>query len=346
MAERVEIEFRRHGANLIGDGSTLVLAYSGGSDSTALLHLFDRIARRRRLTLVVAHLDHALRPDSADDRDHAERLAAALGHEVITDRRDVQAARRKRESLEEAARRVRRGFLMEVAAAHDATVATGHTRDDQAETILMRLARGTGPRGLGGMAERGPGPFVRPLLFAERRALREWLTRRGHTWLEDPTNEDERFDRNRTRRRVVPILERELNPRAVDHLVAAARRVRADADWLDTRAAEELESLMRVGRDASVVAPGAALARLPGPLGRRAVAGMAHAAGIDPRRLTERHIETLLDLASGGRGRQADLPGLTARKDARGALRIARRSTADGRGGSAPPSGTTSDDEG
>src|SRR5262245_56346875 len=154
MADRVEIAFRRAALRLISDGARVLAAVSGGPDSVALLHLLARHARGQRLEIAVAHLDHGLRPGSAADRRFVERLPSALAVPCFAQRREVATLRRRDESLEEAARRVRRGFLLAALKESGADrIATGHTLDDQAETVLMRLVRGAGPSSLTGMAE-------------------------------------------------------------------------------------------------------------------------------------------------------------------------------------------------
>lgn len=316
MADRVELAFRRSADRLIRGRGAILAAVSGGGDSVALLHLLDRFARRLSVPVTVAHLDHALRRGSGADRRFVERLARELGRTCISDRRDVRALRRKCESPEEAARRVRRGFLLESARASDcACIATGHTLDDQAETILMRLLRGAGPTALTGMAESGPGPFVRPLLDLERSDLRAYLDRRGAPFRDDPSNRDLRFDRNRVRRLVIPFLADALNPRAARHLVQAGRRLREDSEHLDHMAEVALEELSRHDRAGGVALDALRLADLAPPVGRRLVRLALERAGADPRRIHTRHVEALIELARGGNGRSAHLPtGVSARR--------------------------------
>ena len=323
MADRVELAIRRHARALIPAGRAVLIAVSGGGDSIALLQVLARQARSRSWTLTVAHLDHGMRDDSAADRAFVETAAGALGLPVVADRRSVARLRRRDESPEEAARRVRRAFLLESATALGCeAVALGHTLDDQAETILMRLIRGAGPRALAGMAAQGPGPLVRPLLQLERTALRTMLQRRGWEYRDDPTNAEQRFDRNRLRQRLVPLLD-ELNPKASQHIVQAARQLREDALLLDSQAEQAAEALFDRLRDGSLAASGAAVASLPGPLARRVAQIGLRQVGGDLRRLSRRHLETVLDLAAGARGRQADLPGrITGWKDGRGRLRL------------------------
>jgi tRNA(Ile)-lysidine synthase len=331
MADRTELAFRRAARRLIAPGDTVLAAVSGGGDSVALLHLLSRFARTGRQPITVAHLDHALRRGSAADRRFVERLARDLGHPCVAERRDVAGSRRRSESPEEAARRVRRAFLLETAQRSGCTrIATGHTLDDQAETILMRLARGAGATALTGMAESGPGPFVRPLLGLERADLRDYLDRHGLAHRDDPSNRDLRFDRNRVRRLVVPVFASALNPRAARHVVRAARRIREDAEYLDALADSKLRDCTRRSARGRLVIDAAPLASLTPVLGRRVARLALLEAGADPRRVGSRHVEALLDLAHGGRGRAADLPGgLTA-------LRRGPRLVLERRGDAAP----------
>jgi tRNA(Ile)-lysidine synthase len=310
VADRVELAFRREALDLLPEETTVVIAVSGGSDSVALLHLLHRMARGRSLALVVAHLDHAMRRGSVTDRKFVERLATDLEVECVADRREIAKLRRKSESPEEAARRVRRAFLLECRRRAGAdVVATGHTLDDQAETVLMRLVRGAGPAALAGMSASGPGPFVRPLLGIERAELRGYLDRRGLDYREDPSNRDLRFDRNRARRLALPALSDALNPRAARHLVRAAERLREDAAYLDDLALVACRRLCREGRGGRFEIPARRLAATPPPLARRIVREALARAGCDRRRITSRHIEAVLEIAGGGRGKHLDLPG-------------------------------------
>lgn len=309
MPDAVEIAFHRAAGSLLEGRSVAVVAVSGGGDSVALLHLMTRLSPMLRPQLVVAHLDHGLRRGSGADRRFVEKLSASLGLPVIVASRDVRAERRKDESLEEAARRVRRAFLTAAAekAGADA-IATGHTQDDQAETILMRLARGAGPSALAAMQPAGPGPFIKPLLGLERAALRAWLHRRGLTFRDDPSNESLAHDRNRVRRLVIPVLATALNPAAARHLVEAAARLREDALFLDAQARALYEGIAR-RRGAVLKLDANALAALPHPLAARVARIALEAAGCDSRKVSTRHVEAMLKAASGRAGTSVDLPG-------------------------------------
>ena len=310
MADPVELKFRRAANELLARDSTVLAAVSGGGDSIALLHLLARMSAGWPLEISVAHLDHALRRGSATDRRFVERAASRLSLPCISDRRPVERLRRKSESPEEAARRVRRAFLREAASQAGARwIATGHTLDDQAETVLMRLVRGAGPTALTGMAARGPGPFVRPLLGIERAELRAFLARHRLSFREDPSNRNLRHDRNRVRRLVLPYLAETLNPRAGRRLIAAAQRMREDAECLDRLALVELERRIRRSRGAALALDVAGLPALSPAVSRRVARLALQRAGVDPRRIAARHVDAVLRLAAGEGNKRVDLPG-------------------------------------
>ena len=254
-ADAVEVAFLHAARRLLSTDDLVVVGCSGGGDSVALLHLLHRMSAKKRPGLLVAHLDHGMRSGSAADRKWVEELAAKLEVPSVADRRVVPDLKKKGESPELAARRVRRAFLLEVVKKTGATkLALGHTLDDQAETILMRLARGAGPSALLGMRVEGPGPIVRPLLSVERADLRAWLKRKRIAFRDDPSNRDPRFDRNFVRLKVLPLL-RALNPQAARHIVDGMARLRDDVDYLAALAREAF------GHESS--------GRLPAVLGRR-----------------------------------------------------------------------------
>ena len=210
---RLVADFIGHvrGTDLLRPGDRVLVACSGGADSVALAHLVAKSARRLRLGgVVLAHLDHGLRPDSRRDAEFVEALAARLAVSVVCERRVVR--KRRGESPEAAARRVRYAFLERAAkASKAAVVVTAHHMDDQAETVLLAILRGTGPRGLAAIRPERPlragsrVRLVRPLLPLRRERLREWLTRWNETWREDPTN-DAGNVRARLRNRGLPAL--------------------------------------------------------------------------------------------------------------------------------------------
>ena len=250
----------------------VVAAVSGGSDSVALLVILGALAQEGRLRLAgVAHLHHHIRGRSADDDcAFVQALADRLALPCDVAHADVPAlARQAGQSLEVAGRNARLDFYrhaMDRLGAH--SLALAHTRGDQAETVLLRLARGAGPRGLGGMAPRS-GHRIRPLLELGRQELRQWLVARGETWREDATNNDVAVVRNRIRHHVLPQLAF-VNLRVEEALARAARIHAADADVLDELAGAEVARLVAPDRG-RVTIDAVRLHLLPEALARRVV---------------------------------------------------------------------------
>ncbi len=218
----------------IQDGSRLLVAVSGGCDSVSLLHLVLAEAPQRNWTVHVGHVDHGLRPDSRDDAEFVRGLCHALdvpSHGLRV--REEAWSRRRGESVEAAARSLRRKALRTIALRNDLEcVLLGQTRDDQAETILLRLLRGSGVRGLGAMRVRR-GRWIRPLLSIGREELRSRATRHGLEWREDPWNQDPRFDRVRVRRQILPALEEAFGPSVHTVLSRSASALHSVSDFLD-----------------------------------------------------------------------------------------------------------------
>jgi tRNA(Ile)-lysidine synthase len=230
----------------VADGVPLVLAVSGGPDSIAMLHAAAALVRERGWQLTVAHLDHALRPDSAEDARFVADAADALGLPCRLRRTDVTVlAASSGDGLEEAGRRARYAFFDAVAdgLGKGALILTAHTADDQVETLLLHLARGSGLAGLRGIAERR-GRLVRPLLEARRADLRQALDAAGIVYRNDPSNADETFARNRARADLVPALER-LHAGAIPSVSRLARLLADDDDLLDAIASAALADRRR-----------------------------------------------------------------------------------------------------
>lgn len=225
-------------------GSTLVVAVSGGPDSIALLGLLREVAHRNAFHIHVAHLDHGLRGQESDeDARHVQELCRRLDASVTMEKVDLVALRgRYRVSLEAAARQARYDFLTRVARAVGASaVALGHTADDQAETVLLHLLRGTGIRGLRGMLPLSrwrsrdgdaEAALVRPLLGATRQETEVYCSSNDLTVRYDSSNLEERFTRNRIRHSLMPRL-RGYNPSVAQALVRLAGTVAQDVAYID-----------------------------------------------------------------------------------------------------------------
>jgi tRNA(Ile)-lysidine synthase len=259
LTRAVERTLRRHA--MLAGGELVLVAVSGGADSVALLHLLLALAPSWRLRLHALHVDHGLRPDSSRDGEFVRALGARLGVPV-----DVERVTLGPGSLEAAARAARYGALEAWADRLGADrIAVGHTADDQAETVLMRALGGAGVRGLAAIPP-VRGRIIRPLLEIRRDALRTLLTAAGAAWVEDETNRDPKFLRNRIRHELLPLLAASYATDVVPALARTARLAREAVDALDRAAAVELERLARVEAGGVTLARGA-LAALPAPLG-------------------------------------------------------------------------------
>ena len=223
---------------LFARGDRVLAALSGGADSTALLELLLASARRLGITVAAFHLNHGLRRAAAGDEAAVRRLCRERGVELLVERADVRAhARRRKLGIEEAGRELRYRLLDAAAGRLGCTcIALGHNANDCLETMLLNLARGAGPAGLAGIPVRR-GRFVRPLLDIERGELERFLRARGVGWVEDESNRDAAFGRNRLRHAVVPVLV-SLNPAAVRNARRTARLIAEESSYLDEIAGE------------------------------------------------------------------------------------------------------------
>lgn len=244
---------------LVQPGDRVAVAVSGGSDSVGLLTLLQGLAPRWGLQLTVVHFDHQLRPESAQEAEFVRQLAVRRGLECHIGKEDVQERmQQKRQNLEEAARHARYSFFACVCSGLGIhRLATGHTADDQAETVLFHLLRGSGPAGLVGMRPSGPLSaahggsvepgihLVRPLIWARRQQLREFLEAAGQQWIEDPSNAVPNRARTRIRHQLLPLLSREFNPAIVERLCATAEILRGEEEAWTEAVATAMQTLSR-----------------------------------------------------------------------------------------------------
>jgi tRNA(Ile)-lysidine synthase len=236
-------------------GAKIILGVSGGADSMAMLHALASLRDEWNLKLRVAHVHHGLRGRAADaDARLVEKTSRKLGIPFHTIRADVKKiSTNKKISVEMAAREARHDFFRKLAKKYRAVVATAHTRDDQAETVLLRLLRGSGADGLGGIEYktkvRGL-PLVRPMLDVSHETAVNFLRARKLKWREDASNDDEAMKRNRVRHELLPLLERKFNPRIRDVLARTAALLRADSEFLVRLSGAELKS--RIDRGGSL----------------------------------------------------------------------------------------------
>jgi tRNA(Ile)-lysidine synthase len=289
---KLEHYFKDHLASLVP--GLVVVGVSGGADSVALLRLLHAAGRKA----VVAHLDHSLRETSGQDAWFVQQLAAQLGYACVVQRTDIAAiARSKKQNLEATARTVRYGFLAKVAKAHQASaILVAHTQNDQAETILLQLLRGTGrAKGIRIIRDK----IVRPLLAVSRSDLEDYLKALGQVWLEDASNSDVSFDRNYVRHQILPPIT-ERFPQAVSAFSRFAQLAATDDDAL-----EEL-ALNRLLPDTRWPCPAYRMAPLKGALPalkQRALRQILERIGIRPEQRLVGALEDALD------GKPCSLPG-------------------------------------
>lgn len=312
MLDKVREAIERYG--LLDPGERVLVAVSGGADSTALLHALYRMRDEYMLSLTVAHLDHGIRPNAPGDLALVREAAMNLGLPLIHDRADVPAlVREGKLNLEEAARLARREFFERAARDVGATkVALGHTRSDVAETVLLHLLRGAGPRGLRGILPATP-PYVRPFILVSREEARAFCACEGIPFRDDPTNEDRRLLRNAIRHEVFPVLARG-NPRAEESLARAAGLLAEAEEALAWAAGlAQAEVSREDGLDLDL------LRSLPRSIQALVVRRVAEDAGVIPE---QNHVENVLGGVARGRG-EVHLPSGVSIRIGSGVLSVA-----------------------
>ncbi|MFC1529549.1 tRNA lysidine(34) synthetase TilS [Gemmatimonadota bacterium] len=307
----------------IPDGSRIIVACSGGGDSVALLHLLAAEAAGRDWDLTVAHLDHGLRPSSVEDARFTTLMAEELGLKCVTERRKIATGKNSGENTESAARRIRYDFLSEVrdAEAPGGLIATGHTLDDQLETIALRLERGAGLRGQRGILPRREDDVIRPLLGTRRDHLRQWLTGEGLEWREDESNLDHAFRRNLWRSRLGELPGEEYDV-LLEEAAELAHRSRVFHGTL--------HQLARwwTGRSPTTNLPGEIMLRRtlgslpPSAFDQVILETGLENCGLDATEVPRRLREALLRLWFGGSGSGVEEPGESEGRGTRGVLQI------------------------
>jgi tRNA(Ile)-lysidine synthase len=307
LLERIAETITRY--SMFAPGLRLGVAVSGGSDSIALLCALHALAPRWNLALTVLHVNHRLRGAESDgDEQFVRETAARLGLPAVVGQAELHP---DQANLEESARLVRYRFFEEAARQLElGRMATGHTLDDQAETVLFRLLRGSGTAGLGGIRAVA-GRIVRPLIEMREHDVRDWLNAIGQPWREDSSNRERRFARNRIRMDLLPLL-REWNPNVDEALARVASLAAADDEHLDREAAALAGRLCRDWCDGVVLDAPAAAALAPALRGRLLRTAIEKARG-SLRGIEWQHLRRVEGLsASGTRTASAALPGLRA----------------------------------
>ena len=297
---------------MIAPGEHVVVAASGGADSTALLACLKTLAREMRLTLTAAHLNHCIRgPEGDADAEFTRQLCETLEIPCVTETIDVKKqAEDSGENLEACARRARYAFLHR--AARDAgaqKIAVGHNRNDQAETAIFRFLRGSGIEGLSAVRPVLGDGVVRPLIDCPRELIRRYLEDKNIRWREDSTNAELHYARNRIRLELIPYLEKKFNPRIIDTLARETGIARETWDFIESQSRAALSNL-RIETEEGISLDAAGLLSLH-PALQKQVLRLALKEGLDsPRNIGAAHVENLLTLCKkqtgGGKTR---LPG-------------------------------------
>lgn len=314
---------------LLHRGDHCIVAVSGGPDSVALLRMLVLIACEYDLRLTTAHLNHALRGGEAQREEaFVHSLCAGMGIRCISKTVDIRALKEgSGRSLEEIGREERYRFLDETAQSCGANkIATGHHRDDQAETVLINLLRGSGLGGLKGIVPIREGRIIRPLLYIGRKEILEFLDREGLPYIVDSSNASPHFLRNRVRRQLIPELAERYNPGIVRGLSHTAEIIRREDDYLQTMVRQTLSGWRIIPGEADIRLRLADVIDLHEALQGRVIKCLLESAAPSGNGIGYRHIEAVLALIRRSRLSNAslDLPGLIRVEKNGDVLRIGR----------------------
>jgi tRNA(Ile)-lysidine synthase len=307
-------------------GDTVACAVSGGPDSVAMLHGLLELKEDLQIKLAVAHLDHGFRDESAAEAEFVRRMAGSLGLPFYTEKAGLKERLAGLPVNRQAAARQARYDFLERAAdvLHADKIAVAHTADDQAETVLMRLIRGSGMSGLAGIPPvrtilGGPGgrprAVVRPLIYVSRLEVERYLSENNIASVTDPSNLKNVYLRNRIRLELLPVLGT-YNPRVLEALARSAELLQADEEFLDGRAREAMESIVlrrekdRPGGSKRMELSLEDFDKLPEALRRRVVRLAVEEVKGDVLGLSYEHVtDAVRDIYEGPTGRGIDLPG-------------------------------------
>ena len=286
-------------------GHTVLVAVSGGADSMALLHMLWQLREPLALQLCVAHLNHQMRPNATEDARFVETTARHLGIRCICDTRDVPTYQRQHKlSPEDAARQLRYAFLRATATQLGADrIAVGHTADDQAETVLLHLLRGSGLRGLCGIPP-VRGPIVRPLMHVSRADIMDYVRTHRLLFREDPSNDQRQYTRNRIRLDLLPALRQHYNPRLLQTLCRTAQLLADDEAALQTMAHQHFLAARLAATSGAMALQIAVLTSLPLALQRRVLREALTEVMGGLQGVTATHIAAIVALLRSGAGNQ------------------------------------------
>ena len=300
---------------MIGQGDFIAVGVSGGADSVCLLLLLCELKQEYDLELCAVHINHGIRREAFKDQEFVENLCRRRKVPWITFSEDVKGIAEKQSmSLEEAGRMIRYRCFRKVLDMHGGgKIAVAHHQNDQAETMLYRMSRGTGIQGLKGM-EAVRADVIRPLLCLKKEEILAYLKEKGQDWMEDASNEDNTFARNKIRNQVIPALTK-VNARAVEHIVSLSEEIEEWSRYLEEQLSEAWKACVKQEGKGSLIDTGRFLEE-PEPI-RRLLAKQV----IEQTAGRKKDIESFCDLAFRETGKSIDLPyGLIGRKTYGGLL--------------------------
>ncbi|MDJ0765213.1 MAG: tRNA lysidine(34) synthetase TilS [Myxococcota bacterium] len=325
--QTIETRAMRAFAGLVQPGSAVLLAVSGGSDSLGLMHLASKISKQFPLALAVGFIDHGLRDGIEQELRLVQHQAHQLGVPVYTasiQKGDATSAKSQGD-LQAWARDRRYQLLTRLAAGFGAPyIATGHTRDDQTETILMRLIRGSGIDGLVGIPSQreiaSGTTVIRPLLDISRESLRTYLSAKEQAWIEDPSNQDDRYMRVRIRNALIPLLD-SLQTGASRKIAALAGDAQDARHCIETLVTQDEANIKKLNLNSGLKVASGFFQNHPTPYWRPVIRAVLRQIRGDLRHIERNHIELIASLVASGKCSSAlPLPGNTAVFVDRGAL--------------------------
>ncbi|MCP4022204.1 MAG: tRNA lysidine(34) synthetase TilS [Desulfobacteraceae bacterium] len=299
--------------NMIQKKEAILIAVSGGPDSVALVRGLLLIKDEYELTFGIAHLNHELRgAESQRDQDFVKNLAQKLNLPFYLETRDIKSwSKEKGLSLEEAGRNARYEFFSQTACSHGFTkIATGHTRDDNAELVLMNLLRGAGLKGLSGIPPQRNNLFIRPMIHITRSQVMDFLDRQNQNFVVDSSNEDPAFLRNKIRNQLLPLLENDYNPEIRDCLNRTSQILSQENLFLEKHTSLAFKDVLKHRKDDLIELMLDQFNELHISMKQRMARKAIFTIKGDLRRITLRHIQDIIHLASTSEtGKSLDLPG-------------------------------------
>ena len=286
---------------MLESGERVIVGVSGGPDSMALLYVLNQIKKRYNVVLKVAHLNHGFRGEEARrEAQFVEEMAQKLELPFALRSFDVPSYKKTSSlSSQEAAREVRYQFLEEVREQFKASkIALGHNADDQAETLMMWLLRGSGLRGLSGIPPVREGVIIRPLIETTREEIEAFIKERGIPFVIDSSNKETKYLRNRLRHEIFPLLRKHYNPQLIKSLVQTASILRTEDEYLENIAQDLLKDIIVSQERESVVVDSKGLLALPLAIQLRCLRGVLERIKGDLRRISSTHIYDIIKIVS------------------------------------------------